>query len=138
MSADLSIFIKSNELPSKEEWERAIESFGFSLKFSDEFNPVDLQGFLPCKFEGEDSGFEYFCDQIEDTVFDVDSSPEIAGKDLCIGFSSSFEQKDLSSAVIAAATLAKITGGVVWIMEGFDTESDPIEMAKQIVEHGLG
>ena len=137
MSADLNVFIKADQLPTREEWMEAIGKHGFQFKFDDEFNPEDHQGFLPCTFEGKEAGFEYYCDKIEETGFEDDPAPELEGKELCVGFCSSFDREDLSCAMIAAGSLAKLTGGSFWLMDDFESNEDPIEMAKHIVENGL-
>jgi len=138
MSADLKVFIEKSRLPTREDWMEVIAEHGFNLEFSSEFKSSDFQGFLPCKFQGEDVGFEYYYDAIEDTVFNPQESPEINGKNICISFSSSYEQGDLSSAMIAAGILVTITNGVYWVMDSFQLHEDPIQMAKHVVKHGLG
>jgi hypothetical protein len=138
MSADLKVFIEKSKLPTREEWTKAIAEHGFDLEFHEEFNSNEMQGFLPCKLQGQDVGFEYYNDVLEDTMFNPDSTPEIDGKDICISFSSSYEQGDLSSAMIAAGALVKLANGVYWVMEGFELNEDPIKMAQHVLENGLG
>lgn len=137
MSADINVFIDYLKLPSKEKWEAAIAEHGFDLKFCDGFDPKSHSGFLPCLLTNREAGFEYDCDELEDTMFDTESNPEIKGRDRCIGFCSSYEQDDLSSAMIAASTLSKLSDGVFWMVDDFITNEDPLEIAKDIMENGL-
>ncbi len=138
MSVDINVFIEKSQLPTKSDWEALIEKYGFDLKMHQKFDPGSDSGFQSCKFNGVDVGFEYYCDGIEDTTFAQDEHPELKGKDLCIGFCSSYEHGDLSSAMIMAGTLAKHTNGTFWLMDAFQMSEDPICMAKHIVENGLG
>ena len=137
MSCDLNVFIEKSKLPTKDMWLKEINDCGFNLEFNCDFDPDTLQGFLPCKLEGKDVGFEYYNDILEDTMFSQEDTPEIEGKDICIGFSSSFEKGNVSSAMILASTLVKLANGVFWMVDSFQLEEDPIEMARHIVEHGF-
>lgn len=137
MSADLKVFINKSNMLSAKEWRESIQEYGFDIDFDITIDLFGLQGFLPCKFEGIEAGFECYCEPLEDTMFSAADSPEVAGSDLCVSFCSSYEPPELSSALIASAVLAKKCNGAYWIMEDFEREADPIEMAKHIISNGL-
>ena len=137
MSAEIRVFIKKGNMLTIEQWVGAISEFGFDLKFDCEVDIFEDSGFIPMIYKGESCGFEYGFDELEDTMFSVDANPEIIGKDIMVSFSSSYELDDLSSAMIASAVLVKKCHGIYWIMDSFDLENDPIEMARDLEENGL-
>jgi len=137
MSADIKVFINKNDMISAEKWSQLIVENEFELTFFPDFNVNELQGWLPCKYRGEDAGFEYYFDGLEDTMFSVENNPKLLGKDTCISFSSPYEQVNLASAMIASAILVKYCHGVYWIMDDFESGEDPIEMARHLEKHGF-
>jgi hypothetical protein len=41
------------------QWQAAIRQANFDLVLNFDFDPLTASGFLPAKYKGEDSGFEY-------------------------------------------------------------------------------
>jgi hypothetical protein len=58
MSVSLEVFLKRENLPSREAWQRAIEVDGIKFEFEDS-DPATQNGFWPCKLNGKECGFEY-------------------------------------------------------------------------------
>jgi hypothetical protein len=64
MSVTISIYLQRASMPSPTEWQSAIDAAGFPISLWTDFD-VDLHtGFLPCKYRGQDSGFEYYAERV--------------------------------------------------------------------------
>lgn len=132
MSIGINVFLSRDTLPEAGEWQEQIRSLGFSLMIDTDFALQQFSGFLPCRLNGEQVGFEYSCDPLEDTMFDPedpDVAARLGGRETCVGFSASTAGGDIAAAVIASACLAKMCGGVLWAIDEFVLCIDPIEWA---------
>ena len=136
MSADIMVFIDKKLMLNSKEWQSLISTYDFDFLFPSKFDVYGMSGWLPCKYRGEDSGFEYYFECLEDTMFSVDSNPELMGKDTCVSFSSPFKQENLASAMIASSVLVKHCEGVYWMMDDFVSGEDSIQMAREMQETG--
>jgi hypothetical protein len=140
MSLDINVFIEKSRMISPSDWQSHLDQEGFPLQLYPDFDPFKFSGMLPCEFDGEEAGFEYYFDVLEDTMFNPDSDPELAerlgARDICVGFSVSagLPERSAQAAMIAAATLASAAGGLLWIDPEFVETEDPIAMVKD----GLG
>ena len=65
MSVELLVYIRREQLPTKEKWQAAMDAEGIDLRF-DDVNTATHSGFWPIKFGGAECGFEYGFDRIED------------------------------------------------------------------------
>ncbi|MFK8012670.1 MAG: hypothetical protein AB8B80_11550 [Marinicellaceae bacterium] len=137
MSAEIRVFIKRIDMLNIEQWISAFSEYGFDLKFDCELDVFKDNGFIPMVYKGESCGFEYGFDNLEDTMFSIDENQEIAGKDICVSFSSEYDQSNLASAMIASAVLVKKCSGIYWIMDSFELDNDPINMARNLEENGF-
>ena len=138
MSVDINVFISRHRMPTPEEWQKQIDAAGFPLQLSTDFEvETTFSGYLPCTIYGEEVGFEYYFDVLEDTLFDP-SEPKtksnIGDRDICVGFSAhGTDDAELAAAVMAAGALAKHCDGVLWVSDDFIPNVDPIAWAKESI-----
>lgn len=110
MSVNLHVFLERKSMPTPPDWAKAIIDAGFDADLDSDFDVDRFCGFLPCRFEGAESGFEYLAGPIESA--DGLSLPE--NFDFEVTFSTHSNRRELSSSVVAAAVLCKVTNGVLF------------------------
>jgi hypothetical protein len=74
MSLDINVFIEKSRMISPSDWQSHLDQEGFPLQLYPDFDPFKFSGMLPCEFDGEEAGFEYYFDVLEDTMFNPDST----------------------------------------------------------------
>jgi hypothetical protein len=112
MSVHVCVFLRESELPTQEQWQRAVREAGHDLVF-DSFSPREHTGFLPMQLAGEECGFEYSLnaidkDEVEEVLAIVGDRTHIAE------FTSHSSMQDLRAAEIAASALTKIANGIFY------------------------
>jgi hypothetical protein len=112
MSFDLSVHLATERMPSPQQWQAAITKHGFPLKISRDFDVVALSGSLPCEYQGQPCGFEYYYSILsQEGLQKLGISESFPCQIL---FSTSARPKeDFLSEIIAAAVLAEMTGGLL-------------------------
>ncbi|HEY3391140.1 MAG TPA: hypothetical protein VGK58_00420 [Lacipirellulaceae bacterium] len=110
MSVQLCVYLHESDLPSQEQWQHAVLNAGHDLIF-DSFSPREHTGFLPMKLTGEECGFEYSFDPIDqDEVEEV--LAVIGDRTHVVKFTWHSSMLDLRAAEIAASTLADLSNGI--------------------------
>lgn len=66
MSADLGVYLRRSSMPSPADWAQAIIDQGFPVEMDADFDVEHLGGYLPCRFRGEPSGFEYYSSHLSE------------------------------------------------------------------------
>lgn len=120
MSVDILVYLSRSQLPTAEKWSSTVQATGHGVFLPSDFDPVNHTGFLPCKFQGADAGFEYYTGErtladIEDMELEPDELELLKRYD----YSVSLVVKgggliDFKTAVIIAACLAKLSGGTTY------------------------
>jgi hypothetical protein len=110
MSVEVIVYVCDSELPSRDEWQRAIDGEGIDLQL-DEFSPREHTGFLPAKLDGQDCGFEYFFEPVNEAEAE-EVLAEIGGRDRRVAFVCHSSQIEGRAAMLAAAVLTKLADGV--------------------------
>jgi hypothetical protein len=111
----MELFVLSDkQLNSMAEWQAAVDSEGYPLRF-DESTPIAaLKGFLPATLRGVETGFE--CSHWQAERFMPEISRVNFGHDwkylLAFRWGGDFNQ--LQSAWMAAVAYAKATGGIIF------------------------
>ena len=55
-----SVFLSHRQLPTVDEWQRALDDAGLPLQLDAGVTLTNFMGFLPVRYRGHESGFEYF------------------------------------------------------------------------------
>lgn len=109
MSDDLTVYLARQSMPRPRDWAKAIVESGFPAELVADFDVDDYSGFVRCRFEGADSGFDYESGTVEyvdelDLPNEVDFSVTLGGRDTDV---------ELASSVVSAAVLCHMSGGVL-------------------------
>lgn len=111
MANEQFAFLKSSSVPTREQWQQAINRAGFDLKLDPKSEPRTNVGFVPCKLNGVESGVEMYFD---DSTEVMEGFSDIAGDcDCCISFRWGGSMQDCACAMIASLALATDFGAVV-------------------------
>ena len=114
MSVDTYVFLNKSALPAPAEWQAAISAHGFALELDTDFDPVSFIGFLPCRYKGEDSGFEYGFGPVENDWLEEDELARVGNLDFVVILTTRGGFDDLACALAASAALCAVSGGVWW------------------------
>ena len=117
MSVDLHVFYSRALQPSPEQWSRAVQDAGFPLEIDIEVDLGSFSGFLPCKYQGKDAGFEYGYQVLagsELTEYGI-GDPE---RPVCVTFSTHSNFREFASSLVASAVLCSLTDGVLLDEDG--------------------
>lgn len=110
MSMEVDVRFPLICLPTPSTWQDAIRANGFSLEVDQGFDPATPSGFLPARYMGKDTGFEYYCER--------------DGNDFTrVSLRWSGDPREAVSAIIAAACLCQLTGGELFDPQSGDTIS---------------
>lgn len=116
MSIETRVIFERARLPTAAEWADAIVQAGYPLELDREFDPATFSGFLPCVYQGDESGFEYFFGEAADALPGDPSA--LAERNAAAFFITHSDVTDLATATIAASVLAALTDGVLFDCEG--------------------
>lgn len=80
MANEQFAFLKSSGVPTRNEWQQAIDRAGFDLTLDTGFEPRGNVGFVPCTLNGAASGVEMYFDDSADFMreFAAVAATEIA------------------------------------------------------------
>ena len=127
MSNTQFAFLAKDKVPSKEQWQSAIDELNFSIRLQiyPELKPFEDEGFSPCVWGDteHDVGFEIFYEPSEDIHDDDEDLIEIInGNDYAISMCWGGSMKDCAAVMIVSCALAKSFGAVI-SYEGEEPES---------------
>jgi hypothetical protein len=108
MSVHLYVFLRDSDLPTQEEWQRAVQDAGHDL-FFDSFSPKEHAGFLPMQLDGEECGFEYSFRSIEEGEGE---EVDLGDRSHVVELSWHSSILDLRAVEIAASTLTELCNGI--------------------------
>ncbi|HUE72171.1 MAG TPA: hypothetical protein VMP01_14905 [Pirellulaceae bacterium] len=114
MANEQFAFIERGKVPSRTQWQKAIDEAGFDLQLDEGLEPFGHSGFLPCKLFGADSGVETYYDAAMDVISDPNQLQELAGgRDFCISFRWGGDFRDAACAMILSYSLARSFSAVI-------------------------
>lgn len=119
MSVEMVVFLSDDRMITPQQWQSAIRQYGFDLDLDTNFDVEEFMGFLPCRYKGEECGFEYSRITVAEAEPPPDVQTQIGGRDIAISFVTHSNFRDLMASVIASGVLCSQTEGVL-----FDTEAD--------------
>ncbi len=115
MSLEFHAFIKSESIPTREEWQKAIASLDLPLELSKELDPLHNTGYVHCLLKGESSGFELYLDDA-DSLLSLYShrKNEVAGLDKALSFRWGSDPSECASVMSAAVALVNAFGAIAY------------------------
>ncbi len=114
MSMELHAYIAKSSVPDRETWQNAINRLGFSLELDESLKENEDSGYLPCKLNGEESGFEIYYEPPDEYIHEAPELREPIGtRDWCISFRWGGDMDELACVFMAAAALVTACDAVV-------------------------
>ena len=111
MANEQYAFLQKTAVPTRDQWQAAIEECGFDFQLDPELKPFEDSGFRPCKLFGSGAGFEIYYDGSTELL---DEFADVAqGHDYCVSFRWGGSMVECASVMIASYALAKRYGAVV-------------------------
>jgi len=118
MSISFHVFAHRARIPDARAWSRAIAEHGFATsldpELDPELDPTSYSGYVPCP--DDRSGFELFVEPYSAANFEIgpDGMQAIGARDIVFTFRFSGRETDRAAATAAAATLARMTDGILF------------------------
>jgi hypothetical protein len=112
MSVDYFIFVQESCLPTIVEWQRALDDAETGIVLDDVGDLRSHTGYLPARYHGDRSGFEFFFGTAKD-VFGSEPQ-EVGSRSHAIDFVTHSDMQELMCGMIAGAVLAKVADGLVF------------------------
>jgi len=119
MSVENNIFMVRDKLPSPQEWIDAIKSNGFEMEMDTNFDVVEHEGFLPCKYQGMDAGFEYWTEEVdideflEDEMLTQEEAKHLGNRYFMVTLTTHSDFREYMTSMIAAAVLCELSDGML-------------------------
>src|SRR4051794_17568658 len=134
MSISRTVYLRRGNMLTPTVWAEAIRAAGFPMELATDFDVERLSGFLPCRYDGQNSGFEYFfstvaemkADSEDDEDFEI---PDVGDRDVGVSFVTHGSMRGLATAVASAAVLCAKADGVL-----HDEEADELIPAKDALD----
>ena len=102
-------------VPSRDQWQQAIDNLGRDFKLDPELKPNEDSGFLPCKLNGNQTGFEiYYEPANEYTNAYADLAQKIGDRDWCITFRWGGDMAECVCVLIASAALIDSSNAIIY------------------------
>ena len=111
MSISRTVYLQRAKMLAPKAWAEAIRAADFPVDMDTDFDVEHLSGFLPCSYDGQPSGFEYFFSTVADRG--ADEVPDVGDRDVAVSFVTHSSMRGLATAVAAAAVLCAHTDGVL-------------------------
>jgi hypothetical protein len=115
MSRSQSAFLSRKDVPGRRDLQQAVDSLGFKVTIDDTYVPLKSSGYLPCTFDGEDSGFSIkFLDVDPSAARADDLKAALGDRDVEVAFHWSADPREIVSAMAVGAALAQSFGAIVY------------------------
>ena len=119
MSVENNVFMLRENLPTPQQWQEAIKSNGFEMDMDLDFDAEEHEGFLPCKYKGEEAGFEYWTEEVdineflEEELLTPEEAKELGDRNFMVTFTTHSDFREYMTSMIASAVLCSITDGML-------------------------
>ncbi len=139
MSYDFYVFLRRDRMPAPDAWSAAVRDKGFDLEFGVEFDPYQFEGYLPCKYQSKECGFEFFAEDAdlaemhEEEVISADEVRQLGDRDFLVTLAVRSDPRDAVAASVAAGVLAAMSDGIIAEdgLPPFILPSDALNWAKE-------
>lgn len=118
MSETMIAFIRSENIPSINQLRNRLSEEGLELESWDDEgleNLEDVEGFWPGKLKGDDAGFEFGLNEVDDEdleSWEIDKT-KLEGRDLVVELSF-YEELDVAAAILCLAVLCYECDGLTF------------------------
>jgi hypothetical protein len=131
MSTELYVFMHDAEVPSRDEWQQAIEQAGFPTVLDEAITLRDEAGNCDASYKGQTANFELHLVPADSVLHQYDSIERpVDGRDTCVTFRWSEGDANENGAVLSsAAALTKVIDGIC-----YDPDRDMIYRSDDVVE----
>jgi hypothetical protein len=109
MSIELTVYLAREAMPVLSVWAQTVVDTGFLAELDSDFDVDTFTGFLPCRYDGADAGFEYASGPIEF----VDGLELPSDFDFSVTFTTHSSPRELASSVVCAAVLCALGRGIL-------------------------
>lgn len=137
MSIARTVYLRRTDMLTPQAWADAIRAAGFPMEMDTAFDVEDFSGFLPCRYDGESAGFEYFFSTTAQIGAEgEDDLPDVGDRDVGVSFVTHSSTRDLVAATIAAAVLCVQTGGMLYDEEAGElmATNEALAYARDIID----
>jgi hypothetical protein len=115
MSIELHIFMHDSRVPTRADWQQAIEQIGFPAVLDASLDLRQDTGFSPTRYSGKSTGFEFYLDPAREILSAYPHIAEQVGpRDTCATFRWGGDMDEMCAALSSAAALAKLTDGIYY------------------------
>ncbi len=115
MSRSQSAFLARKDVPARRDLQQAVDALGFKVTLDDTYVPLKSSGYLPCTFDGEDSGFTIkFLEVAATAERPAALTAEIGARDVEIAFHWSGDPREVCCAMAVGAALSESFGAIVY------------------------
>jgi hypothetical protein len=112
MSIELHIFMHDSRVPTRADWQQAIEQIGFPTVLDSSLDLRQDTGYSPTTYAGKSTGFEFYLDPASEILSAYPHiAKQVGTRDVCASFRWGGDMDEMCAAISAAA-LAKLTDGV--------------------------
>jgi hypothetical protein len=113
MSVELHIFLRDSQVRTVDIWQAAIDQAGFPTALDRELNVQAHTGFLAASYKGKSTGFEFDLGQTADILAIYPHiARQVDDRGTCATFRWGGDFLEMSAALSAAASLARLTDGI--------------------------
>jgi len=117
MSMTMCAFLKKSQIPSKDEWQKSIDGLKYDLQLHPDFKVLTDTGFIPCKLNKIDSGFEIGYPEVKEYLNDKNLKDILEDRDFCITFTFSSSTSELVCILIACLSLIDIFDSIIYFAD---------------------
>jgi hypothetical protein len=104
-------FLRSSQVPTRNQWQEAIDRLGFGFMLDPTLEPRSNVGYVPCHLDGNETGVEM---SFDDSAKFIAKFSAIAGdRDCCISFRWGGSIEECACAMIASLALASDFDAIV-------------------------
>ena len=130
MSLELHIFIQDPKVPSRDDWQQAIDDAGFPTVLDLSLDLRRDTGFRPTIYKEQATGYEFYLEPAAGILESYSHLAEQVGsRDMCATFRWGGDLMECAAAISSAAALTKLADGIY-----FYPDDDIIRTAEDVVE----
>ncbi len=115
MSMELHAFLRSSNMPTRDDWQERIGELGFPIELDREMDIGNDMGFSPCNVNGKVSGFEIYFEDAKDVLKHYpECAKSVGDRNRCITFRWGGDLIECGCTLVASAALAGSYDAVVY------------------------